>query len=93
MANLKEMSKEERLDRFRHSAAHVMAEAVVEMFPDARVGIGPPIDTGFYYDFELPRTLTLDDLPRRSASTSRASSATSARGRTSSAPDRCRRSS
>jgi len=63
MANLKEMSKEERLDRFRHSAAHVMAEAVVEMFPDARVGIGPPIDTGFYYDFELPRTLTLDDLP------------------------------
>jgi len=33
------------------------------MFPDARVGIGPPIDTGFYYDFELPRTLTLDDLP------------------------------
>ena len=63
MANLKEMSKEERLDRFRHSAAHVMAEAVVEMFPDARVGIGPPIDTGFYYDFELPRALTLDDLP------------------------------
>ncbi len=63
MANLKEMSKEERLDRFRHSAAHVMAEAVVEMFPDARVGIGPSIDTGFYYDFELPRTLTLDDLP------------------------------
>ncbi|MCI0820510.1 MAG: threonine--tRNA ligase, partial [Chloroflexi bacterium] len=57
------MSKEERLDRFRHSAAHVMAEAVVEMFPDARVGIGPPIDTGFYYDFELPRALTLDDLP------------------------------
>ena len=63
MANLKEMSKEERLDRLRHSAAHVMAEAVVEMFPDARVGIGPPIDTGFYYDFELPRALTLDDLP------------------------------
>jgi threonyl-tRNA synthetase len=63
MANLKEMSKEERLDRLRHSAAHIMAEAVVEMFPDARVGIGPPIDTGFYYDFELPRALTLDDLP------------------------------
>ena len=63
MANLKEMSKEERLERMRHSAAHVMAEAVVEMFPDVRVGIGPPIDTGFYYDFELPRTLTLDDLP------------------------------
>jgi len=63
MTNLKEMSKEQRLDRLRHSAAHVMAEAVVEMFPDARIGIGPPIDTGFYYDFELPRALTLDDLP------------------------------
>ncbi|NIN71427.1 MAG: threonine--tRNA ligase, partial [Gemmatimonadetes bacterium] len=57
------MTKEERLERLRHSAAHVMAEAVVEMFPDARIGIGPPIDTGFYYDFELPRALTLDDLP------------------------------
>ncbi|HEY5640874.1 MAG TPA: threonine--tRNA ligase [Dehalococcoidia bacterium] len=63
MANLKEMTREERLERLRHSAAHVMAEAVIEMFPDARIGIGPPIDTGFYYDFELPRALTLDDLP------------------------------
>jgi len=63
MADLKEMSKEERLERMRHSAAHVMAEAVLEMFPGARIGIGPPIDTGFYYDFELPRALTLDDLP------------------------------
>src|SRR5207245_700144 len=34
-----------------------------EIFPDARLGIGPPIDTGFYYDFELPRTLTTEDLP------------------------------
>jgi threonyl-tRNA synthetase len=63
MADLKEMSKEERLERLRHSAAHIMAEAVVEMFPDAKIGIGPPIDTGFYYDFELPRTLTTEDLP------------------------------
>ena len=61
--DLKEMSKEERLERLRHSAAHIMAEAVVEMFPDAKIGIGPPIDTGFYYDFELPRTLTTEDLP------------------------------
>ncbi len=60
---LGDMSREERLDRMRHSAAHIMAEAVMEMFPDARIGIGPPIDTGFYYDFDLPRTLTLDDLP------------------------------
>ncbi|MCH7578360.1 MAG: threonine--tRNA ligase [Chloroflexi bacterium] len=57
------MSKDERLERLRHSAAHIMAEAVLEMFPDAKIGIGPPIDTGFYYDFGLPRTLTPDDLP------------------------------
>jgi len=63
MLDLKNLTKEERLERMRHSAAHIMAEAVTEMFPDARIGIGPPIDTGFYYDFELPRTLTLDDLP------------------------------
>src|SRR5206468_405243 len=60
---LDKMTKEERLERMRHSAAHIMAEAVCEMFPDARLGIGPPIDTGFYYDFELPRTLTTEDLP------------------------------
>ncbi len=60
---LKEMTKEERLERMRHSAAHIMAEAVTEMFPDARLGIGPPIDTGFYYDFDLPRALTTEDLP------------------------------
>jgi len=39
-----------------------MAEAVLSMFPEAKLGIGPPIDTGFYYDFDLPRSLTLDDL-------------------------------
>lgn len=50
------------LQRMRHSAAHVMAEAVVEMFPEAKLGIGPPIENGFYYDFDLPRPLTPDDL-------------------------------
>ena len=39
-----------------------MAEAVLAMFPDAKLAIGPPIDTGFYYDFDLPRPLTMDDL-------------------------------
>ncbi len=58
MTNLKEMPKEERLERYRHSAAHIMAEAVTEVFPEARLGIGPPIDNGFYYDFELPRPLS-----------------------------------
>jgi threonyl-tRNA synthetase len=50
------------LERMRHSGAHVMAEAVVDLFPDAKLGIGPPIDNGFYYDFDLPRPLTPDDL-------------------------------
>jgi len=51
------------LQRMRHSAAHVMAEAIQEMFPDARFGIGPAIEDGFYYDFDLPRSLTPDDFP------------------------------
>ncbi|MCG8346687.1 MAG: threonine--tRNA ligase [Chloroflexales bacterium] len=48
--------------RLRHSAAHVMAEAVLELFPEGKIAIGPPIDKGFYYDFDLPRPLTPDDL-------------------------------
>ena len=60
--DLSSLPKEERLARMRHSAAHVLAEAMVELFPDAELGIGPPIDTGFYYDFRLPRSLTPDDL-------------------------------
>jgi threonyl-tRNA synthetase len=51
------------LQRMRHSAAHVMAEAVLELFPDAQLGIGPAIEDGFYYDFDLPRALTPEDLP------------------------------
>jgi len=47
----------------RHSAAHVMAEAVRSIFPDAKFGIGPAVENGFYYDFDLPRPLTSDDLP------------------------------
>ncbi|MBK9943887.1 MAG: threonine--tRNA ligase [Kouleothrix sp.] len=48
--------------RLRHSAAHVMAEAVLGLFPDGKIAIGPPIEDGFYYDFDLPRPLTPDDL-------------------------------
>jgi len=50
------------VDAMRHSAAHVMAEAVMSLFPDARLGIGPAIRDGFYYDFDLPRPLTPEDL-------------------------------
>ena len=46
----------------RHTAAHVMAQAVLERFPDAQLAIGPPIEEGFYYDFDLPRPLTPEDL-------------------------------
>jgi threonyl-tRNA synthetase len=46
----------------RHSAAHVMAEAVMDLFPGTKLGIGPAIREGFYYDFELPRPLTPEDL-------------------------------
>jgi threonyl-tRNA synthetase len=50
------------LYKLRHSAAHVMATAVLELFPEARLAIGPPIEEGFYYDFDLPRSLSPDDL-------------------------------
>ena len=59
----KESYQQSELYRIRHSAAHIMAQAVMEMFPgQARIAIGPPIEDGFYYDFELPRALTPDDL-------------------------------
>jgi threonyl-tRNA synthetase len=47
----------------RHSYSHILAAAVLEMFPEAKLAIGPSIDNGFYYDFELPRTLIPEDLP------------------------------
>src|SRR5699024_6473995 len=56
------LSTAERLWRIRHSASHILAQAVLEVFPDAKLAIGPPIANGFYYDFDLPRTLTDDDL-------------------------------
>ncbi len=59
----RKIDKEEKLEVMRHSAAHVMAEAVQSIFPDAKFGIGPAIENGFYYDFDLPRSLTPDDLP------------------------------
>ncbi len=57
------LSKEERSKVLRHSTSHVLAAAVLEMFPEAKLGIGPAVEDGFYYDFELPRTLIPEDLP------------------------------
>jgi len=59
----KEQKKLEKLERMRHSMAHVMAAGVLKMFPDAKIAIGPPIENGFYYDFDLPRKLNPEDLP------------------------------
>jgi threonyl-tRNA synthetase len=59
---------DDRLSRMRHSAAHVLATAMLDLFPDAELGIGPPTDDGFYYDFQLPRALTPDDLQALEAS-------------------------
>jgi len=53
---------EEKIARMRHSMAHVMAAGVLAMFPDAKIAIGPAIENGFYYDFELPRKLRPEDL-------------------------------
>ena len=51
------------LELLRHSTAHILASAVLEMFPDAKLGTGPALENGFYYDFALPRTLIPEDLP------------------------------
>jgi threonyl-tRNA synthetase len=63
------LAEKEQLYKLRHSAAHVMAQAVMEVYPEAKIAIGPPIDTGFYYDFDLGRdesgkvrSFTPDDL-------------------------------
>ncbi len=56
-------SNSDKLESMRHSLAHLLASAVLEMFPEAKLGIGPVIENGFYYDFELPRTLMPEDLP------------------------------
>lgn len=62
MQEFDQQDTEDRLYAMRHSAAHVLAQAVLEMFPEAKLGIGPVIDYGFYYDFVLPRTLIPEDL-------------------------------
>ena len=59
-----ERYEDSELYRIRHSAAHVMAQAVLEAFPEAKYTIGPPVENGFYYDFDLPRTLTPEDLKK-----------------------------
>ncbi|MCA1647915.1 MAG: hypothetical protein LC797_21445 [Chloroflexi bacterium] len=61
-------SKGAELDVMRHSAAHVLAKAVQRLYPGSKLGIGPVIDNGFYYDIEIPANLSEADLPRIEAS-------------------------
>ncbi|MDE0593340.1 MAG: threonine--tRNA ligase [Dehalococcoidia bacterium] len=62
--DLSPAEKQDHRDRLRHSAAHVLAEAVTKLFPEAQLTIGPPIEDGFYYDFAVPEPFTPDDLKK-----------------------------
>jgi threonyl-tRNA synthetase len=59
-----EQNSEEALDILRHTASHVMAQAVQSLYPEAKITIGPAIENGFYYDFDCPDTFSVEDLPR-----------------------------
>ena len=50
------------LDKLRHSCAHVLAQAVKRKYPTAKLGIGPPVEEGFFYDIEIPQALSDEDL-------------------------------
>ena len=56
--------KLERLNNIRHSLAHLFAAALLKLHPKAKITIGPPVDDGFYYDFDLDEKLALQDLPK-----------------------------
>src|SRR6478609_7207782 len=68
---VEQAAERDQLYKIRHSAAHIMAQAVLELYPEAKIAIGPPIENGFYYDFDLgkdesgkPRTFTPEDLEK-----------------------------
>src|SRR6516225_5706694 len=54
----------ESMDVYRHSTAHLLAAAVLELYPETQLGIGPPIENGFYYDFDRPTPFTPEDLDK-----------------------------
>jgi len=56
--------KKEKLEIMRHSTSHLMAAAILELYPKAKFGIGPVIENGFYYDIDLPKQLSINDLPK-----------------------------
>ncbi len=58
------MAQSSKIEIIRHSCSHILAVVVQQLFPKAKFGIGPNIENGFYYDFDLPRSLSPDDLPK-----------------------------
>lgn len=62
--DLSPVEQQDYRDRIRHSAAHVLAEAVTKLFPESQLTIGPPIEDGFYYDFAVPEPFTPEDLKK-----------------------------
>ncbi len=64
MAQAQEAYEASRLYRVRHSAAHLMAQAITELYPGAKLAIGPPVENGFYYDVDFPAPISETDLPK-----------------------------
>ena len=64
MTEKSSLTKQEHLDQLRHSTTHVMAQAVQDLFPETKLTIGPPIEDGFYYDFDSPHRFVPEDLPK-----------------------------
>src|SRR3989344_7529177 len=56
--------EQNKLELMRHSCAHLVAAAVAELYPDAKFGVGPVVENGFFYDLDLPVQLSPDDLPK-----------------------------
>src|SRR5690242_3773080 len=61
--SLEERNRMSELERLRHSCAHVMATAILRLWPDAQFASGPPVETGFYYDVEVAHRITPEDFP------------------------------
>jgi threonyl-tRNA synthetase len=59
-----ESEQKEQLEAMRHSASHILAQAVLKLYPDTKLGIGPAIENGFYYDFEFSEPLEEEELPK-----------------------------
>src|SRR5437763_17149464 len=62
--SLEERAQMTDLERFRHSASHVLATAILKIWPQAQFAAGPPVDNGFYYDVDLPHRISADDFER-----------------------------